>query len=158
MSVQAFIAGLLMLLASEAAGSADIPSGAANCSLQSPPPSSGEVMGEEKELDLKVFPRRKDFPSQYTGCQTSWVRVGNGWRRFSTAYLERGKLVALVRHGFESGGKADLVCRYNGKKLDSSSDQECPNPSGAVLPSMPAGCLDRIRSAGNQAPAECKDD
>jgi hypothetical protein len=115
-------------------------------------------MGEEKELDLKVFPRRKDLPSQYTGCQVIWVKSGDGWRRFSTAYLERGKLVVLVGHATISGGKADLVCRYHGKKLDVGSDQECPDPSGGVLPSMPAGCLDRIRSAGNQQVAECQND
>src|SRR5215813_336992 len=128
---------VLFAAASPPAASPAVPSGP-NCDLQAPPPNSGEVMGDEQEFDLKVYPRYKDFPSQYTGCQISWVSVHDRWQQFSMAYFENGRPVLLLGPGALGGRKAELVCRYHGKKLVAGTYDECPESAGVVLKSMPS--------------------
>ena len=138
--------------------SGDIPSNAPNCNLQSPPPNSGEIQGETSALDLKVFPRRKDLQARYTGCQTSWIKSEGGWQRYSIAYLVRGKPVLLLAWPPADLGEDHLQCRYHDKKVVSGNEQDCPEVSEVVLPSMPAGCLQRLRSRKHPEPTECLDE
>jgi hypothetical protein len=115
-------------------------------------------MGDEKEFDLRVFPRQRDFPPQYTGCQVSWVNAKDRWQPFSVGYFERGKPVVFFGAAAAAGRKTDLVCRYHHGKLVSGVDEDCPEASQIALQSMPAGCLERIRSGNGSHPPECRDE
>ena len=157
MSQQAFLATILVLASAGASAKSLIPTNAPNCSLVSPPADAGEVMGEESKWDLRVFPRYRDFPKQYTGCQISWVSANDRWQQFAVAYFERGKPVLFFGPVAMTGRKDDLVCRYHGRKLISGPADDCPDSSGLVVKSMPPGCVQRTRS-GNVRPSDCEDD
>ena len=140
-----------------ASAKSGIPADHPNCDLASPPTEAGDAMGEESKWDLKVFPRYGEFPIQYTGCQISWVNMNDQWQVFAVAYFERGKPVVFFGPATMAGRKGDLVCRYHGRKLISGPADDCPETSGLVVKSMPAGCGLRIRS-GKARPPDCEDD
>src|SRR5262249_4038105 len=125
--------------------------------IASPPSAAGDVLSDIADRDLKVFPRFKDLPARYTGCQISWVSVHDHWQRYAVAYLERGKPVAFFAPTIATGRKDDLVCRYRGHKIVAGSPADCPDPAVLLLNSMPAGCAKRIRS-GEARPPDCEDD
>jgi hypothetical protein len=158
MSEHILLAALLMFAAGTNSTDSGIPSTAPNCSLQAPPSQSGEVEGDEKEFDLRVFPRQRDFPTRYTGCQVSWSNANGRWQLFAVAYFEAGKPVVFFGPSAAAGRKTDLVCRYHRGKLVAGDDKDCPDASQIVLASMPAGCLERIRSGTRPKPPECEDE
>ena len=157
MNGQVFVLTSMLLVSGGRLATSEIPTNSPNCNLQSPPPDSGDAMGDEPEFDLKVFPRLVSFPAHYTGCQLSWRRQAQRWQLFSAAYFESGQPVILYGPSVLPGGKADLVCRYNGRKLVAGPPETCPEPSTIALHSMPGGCAQRVRSGAHE-PAECEDD
>jgi hypothetical protein len=110
-----------------------------------------------EESLLKVFPRYKEFPRRYTGCQISWIVVNDHWQEYAVAYFEKGKLVMFFGPAAMAGRKDDLLCRYRGTTLVAGPSDECPGSSEIVLKSMPAGCAQRIRSE-RTPPPECRDE
>jgi hypothetical protein len=148
---------LLGLVLANSSGSLSIPTDAPNCSLQSPPSDAGDVLGEEPEGDMKVFPRRTDFPRRYTGCQTSWYKTEAGWQQASIIYLERGKPVLFFLHAMFSVTDQDVRCRYNGKRVVSGNEGDCPDWSELILPSMLAGCARRVRES-EEVVQQCREE
>lgn len=64
----------VLTVVSASAHGQDIPSDAAACALTMPPTAAGEEIGSSG-APMKVFPRAKDIPGSYTGCQKVWLRL-----------------------------------------------------------------------------------
>ena len=64
-----------------------------NCSLTSPPPISGE--DSHKKTKLLIYPRVKGIGSDYTGCQSVWAPLGQGWSLLTLVYFKNGEVVRL---------------------------------------------------------------
>jgi len=132
------------------AGTKPFPADAANCNLTTPPSTAGEIL-QHGDVS-RVFPRLPDMPKKYTGCQVLWLPGSGGFVLGGFVYFERGKAVVLYSPGGD--GMAELVCRYKGRRLTDGSIDRCPDAEELGIPSMPAGCADKLIVSDEDIP-EC---
>jgi hypothetical protein len=127
---------------------ADIPAGAPNCELKSPPGLSGE---DSYKLPKKFFPRAKDIPPNYTGCQKVWVIFQGEWIPFSTRYFERGEIKVFL--GPLVKGQNQARCFFANGVLTAQSTRACPSYDEAKTPSpsLPPGCMSEAQSGSPSA-------
>jgi len=90
---------------------------------------------------MKFYPRAKDLPISYTGCQIAWLQHQGGWLKFSTRYYSSGLLRAF--YGPEMKGQRQIVCVFQDGKLDANSTRGCPSFAEASkpAPSVAPGCI-----------------
>lgn len=117
-----------------------------NCALPAPPAGAGEV--SNAETLIKVYPRAADIRTTYSGCQSAWVGKGERWTLVARILFESGQPRAVWAPGDPPGAPR---CRYDGHRLVEGADDQCPDPHQLILRSLPAGCVERSRSAGGLA-------
>jgi hypothetical protein len=122
------------------------PFGGRNCALAAPPAGAGEV--SNAETLIKVYPRAADLSAAYAGCQSAWVGRGDRWTLVVRILFESGQPRAIWSPGDPPGAPR---CRYDGKGLVDGAPEQCPEPGQLILRSLPAGCVERSRSAGGLA-------
>ena len=115
---------------------AEPPFNAANCQLASPPALAGDdiIFGRF----ARVYPRLKDLPRRYTGCQTVWVQGSDGWDIRSMTSFEHGEAVA-----FWVPPPDEKLCRYRKGKIVSPSGRRCPDHSLLAAKSVAPGCIQK---------------
>jgi len=146
-----FMTSLLLIGAMSllpASGSTPFPADAPNCNLATPPSTAGEILNHGDVS--KVFPRLPDISKKYTGCQVLWLPIENRLVLAGFVYFERGKPVVL--HSPGGGDMAELVCRYKGKRLIDGPPDRCPAADELGVPSMPAGCADKLVASDEVVP------
>ena len=118
------------------------PFGAANCQLTVPPSGAGEdiAFGEF----AKIYPRSRDFPDRYTGCQITWVQANSGWDVQGITYFENGEAVS-----YWSPPPGEMLCQYRSGRIVLPSEQRCPNHAVLGAKSMAPGCINKILDRGN---------
>lgn len=121
-----------------------IPASASNCSLAEPPRDAGEDFTHT--ATEKIYPRLKDMPKDYTGCQSVWLESAGGWTRMSTTFFRNGEPVIF------EGFAVPRVCLYENKRLREGPPDSCPSPRVLANESMPSGCLARIKQTGKRPP------
>src|SRR5256885_8823097 len=84
------IAGLVFAFGCAASLAQDIPGNAPGCAVAEPPREAGEAIPHG--TPMKFFPRAKDIPPVYTGCQKVWIVFRGKWISFSTRYFENGEI------------------------------------------------------------------
>jgi hypothetical protein len=136
-------AAVLLLAISLALADPTTPAGL-NCDLQHPPIGSGEEMNHG--FTLKVFPRVKDMPKEYTGCQVMWAPTANGMERFSITYIERGDAVRIWSP--DSPTDPSYSCTYRNGAVVSGDGPKCVSPLVLLKRSLPPGCVERSMQAG----------
>jgi hypothetical protein len=142
---RAAFAALLMTAVMDSALAQAVPTTAPNCALGSPPAGAGEDMGLGK-TPMKFFPRAKDIPPHYTGCQKAWRVFRNNWISFSTRYFENGEIKIFL--GPLIDGQDQAHCFFaKGKRL-ASSTRGCPSyeDARALAPSLLAGCIAELQA------------
>ena len=135
--------GTFLAVLSGAAMASDIPSDAQNCDINSPPELSGEHF---YKLPTKYFPRAKDIPPNYTGCQKVWAVFQGEWIPFSTRYFERGEIKIFL--GPLVKGQNQARCFFHNGVLTAESTRACPSYDEANTPSLslPPGCIPEVQS------------
>lgn len=94
----------------------------ANCRLDAPPRSAGEI-NAPREIAF-VYPRTKDIGMGYLGCQTVWVRGEHGaWDIVTLVRIERRSIVEVWP-----------------PPPDDESPEHCAYSHGRILPNGPAVC------------------
>jgi hypothetical protein len=121
---------------------------AANCDIAAPPPQSGEA--PVQGYVAKVFPRRKDFPAQYTGCQTLWAPPEEDHRRLAVIYFENGRPAKFW--SFDDDGKRSAPCEYRDGNLVTGSAKDCPQARSLGRRSVAPGCVARMIAAQQPVP------
>jgi hypothetical protein len=150
---RAAIAALLMTAVMNSAVAQAVPTAGPNCALGSPPADAGEDISLGK-TPMKFFPRAKDIPPNYTGCQKAWSVFRNNWISLSTRYFENGEMKVFL--GPLIDGQDQAHCFFaKGKRL-ASSTRGCPSYEDARTPalSLPAGCIAELQS--NSPSDRCK--
>lgn len=140
--------GMFLAMLSGSAMASDIPPSAPNCGLKSPPELSGE---DFYKLPKKYFPRAKDIPPNYTGCQKAWVVFQGEWIPFSTRYFERGEIKVFL--GPLVKGQNQARCYFENGVLTAQSTRVCPSHDEAKTPSpsLPPGCGSEVESGSPSA-------
>ena len=130
---------VVLLLVPIAARSASLPPDAPNCSLQTPPPNAGE--DKPQGGLMKLYPRAKDIPVLYTGCQTVWLMHDGRWIKFSMRYYSSGTLRTF--YGPQLKGEPTSVCLFQNGKLGPGSTGACPSfeEASRPAPSLAPGCV-----------------
>src|SRR6185503_13801627 len=79
-----------LLLAPVAAAAQEIPLGAPNCGLRSPPEAAAKGLRPPHRLPMRMFPVNPG--GRYTGCQWLWSAVARPdvWDYSSVTYYENG--------------------------------------------------------------------
>jgi hypothetical protein len=136
---------VVMTVIANSAVAQAIPPAAANCSLRTPPAEAGEDVSLGK-TPMKFFPRAKDIPPNYTGCQTAWSVFRNNWISFSTRYFESGEIKIFLGPLIE--GQDQAHCFFANGQRSPSSTRGCPSYEEAKTPSrsLPAGCIGELQS------------
>lgn len=114
-----------------------------NCTVSAPPAGAGEVSNAENLI--KVYPRAADIGTNYAGCQSAWVGLGERWTLVARILFESGQPRAVWAPGDPPDSPR---CRYDGHRLVEGADEQCPEPHQLILRSLPAGCVERSRRAG----------
>jgi hypothetical protein len=117
-----------------------------NCAVVAPPAGAGEV--SNAETLIKVYPRAADIGGDYAGCQSAWVGKGERWTLVARILFESGQPRAVWVPGDPPGAPR---CRYDAQGLAGGAPDQCPEPQQLILRSLPAGCVERSRSAGELA-------
>ena len=141
------LAFLLVVPVSVAASA--LPTDAPNCSLKSPPSTAGE--DNPQGGLMKFFPRAKDIPRAYSGCQLVWLQLDGAWVPFSTRFYSAGTLRTF--YGPHLGGKPTSICHFENGKLTAASTGSCPSfeEASRPAPSLAPGCITTRKQQG----AEC---
>lgn len=126
-----------------------IPSDAPNCALEGPPESAGEVVVQDSVS--RVYPRLPDIGPKYKGCQMTWVSVGEEMILASVVYFKKGQPSLMWSQAFED---EKLVCKYKKERLASGPAGLCPVYEQLPVPSMPAGCAEKL-SSGSATESQC---
>ena len=136
----AFVLGL----ATASVSAQTIPRDAAHCALDRPPPAAGEVL-LSGGTPMKIFPRAKDIPANFTGCQKYWA-FHRKWLLFGTRYFEKGEIKIFLGALIE--GQDQAHCYYANGRKSASSTLGCPTYDEASKPlrSVPAGCIGELQS------------
>jgi hypothetical protein len=124
------------LISTACAATPQRPKGA-NCRLNAPPRSAGEI-DAPREIAF-VYPRTKDIGIGYLGCQTVWVRGRHGaWDIVTLVRIERRSVVEVWPP--PPDGESPEHCVYSHGRILPSGPDVCRS-----LPtlSFPAGCLAR---------------
>jgi len=109
----------------------------ANCNLQKPPLDAGEDAVHAKIL--KIYPRAKNMPSGYSGCQSVWLETPPNWALAFRMSFTGGHVVKLWTPEYE--------CQYAGGKLTKPSSPECGAEAPEPMRSEPAGCVSQHRDS-----------
>jgi hypothetical protein len=135
---------LLLILPISAAASS-LPLDAPNCSLSSPPSNAGE--DKPHGALMKFYPRAKDIPASYTGCQIVWLLRDGQWITFSRRYYAAGTLSSF--YGPQLGGTPTSVCLFQNGKLSPDSKGACPSfeEANRPAPSLAPGCITARKTA-----------
>jgi hypothetical protein len=136
---------LLLLILPTVSAQSLIPPDAAHCSLISPPANAGE--DNPQGGLMKFYPRAKDLPASYTGCQVAWLLQGGEWMIFSKRYYSEGILRAF--YGPILKGETTSVCGFSNGQLTPGSKGSCPSFAEASrpAPSLPPGCVTKPATA-----------
>ena len=135
-----------LMLTSALAHAQDIPMRAPACSLAKPPATAGDELGSSG-APMKVFPRAKDIPTSYTGCQKVWLLLRGGWISFSTRYFENGTVKVFL--GPLLSGMDQWHCVFqDGVLVPSPTKRACPSfdEANSRVRSTPTGCLVELQS------------
>lgn len=109
-----------------------------NCALTQAPDEAGETGGHG--VVVRVYPRRGDMSTRYTGCQTVFSQAaGLPDRLVWLVEIVQGEPVRLWTTDPLMQGL--LACRYRGGVLTRGEPRVCPPASELLMPSQPAGCL-----------------
>jgi hypothetical protein len=94
---------------------------------------------------MKFYPRAKDIPASYTGCQVVWLMRDDRWITFSTRYYSGGTLRAFYGPVLE--GKPTSACVFENGKLAAGSKGACPSfeEASRPAPSLPPGCITALK-------------
>jgi len=124
-----------------------------NCSLETPPASSGEMSAEGGQM--RIYPRSTEMAKHYSGCQTVWgldrsksVWIFMGERHYLDGSVTELRVIDL--------GPGEKTCRYNkGALVDGPAS--CPtfeiiNKREA---SLPPGCLETLAHSTQGAREPC---
>jgi len=135
------VALALLLLVSVSVAASPLPVDGPNCSLKSPPSTAGE--DNPHGGLMKFYPRAKDIPAGYTGCQIAWLQREGGWTSFSTRYYSEGALRAFYGPPIGGGGKPTSVCLFESGKPSPASTGACPSfeEASKPAPSLAPGCI-----------------
>jgi|SRR5690242_7633322 hypothetical protein len=138
---------VVVLTGSPAAHGQDIPPSAPACSLKMPPAAAGEEVGSSG-APMKIFPRAKDIPTSYTGCQKVWLLLRGNWISFSTRYFEEGTVKVFLGPLLNEQDQWRCVFQ-NGLLIPSSAKRACPSfeEANSRMQSAPSGCLAELNSA-----------
>jgi len=133
------IAPALLLFFSVSVAASPLPVDGPNCSLKSPPSAAGE--DNPHGGLMKFYPRAKDIPAGYTGCQMAWLQREGGWTSFSARYYLGGTLRAF--YGPPVGSKPTSVCLFESGELSPASTGACPSfeEASKPAPSLAPGCI-----------------
>lgn len=140
-----FTALLLLPMLSTGWAQSLIPPNAPHCSLSSPPSNAGE--DNPQGGFMKFYPRAKDLPASYTGCQIAWLRRNGKWTIFSKRYYLEGTLRTF--YGPMLNGKPTSICWYTNGELTAESKGSCPlfAEASQAARSLPRGCIAKAKSA-----------
>lgn len=126
-----------------------------NCNLQAPPLASGEEFNHG--VVLKIFPRARDLPKNYTGCQSFWMPDKNSWAIISMVVIEQGDPVRIWSPHNLGSSSAD-GCRYKGGRVVQGDSSKCPSPEYLIMKSLPPGCVDKLKNSGGRFLPGCEYD
>lgn len=133
----AWLAYLLLLFALPClAGMEGALPGATNCNIKVPPSGAG-VNSNHGRL-MRVFPRKEEIPTAYTGCQTLWLERAVGSKDFERVWVlhfENGVVVADQT----TGSLGEQLCLYVRGVLKPSQPQECSSSAPQAFDSLPPG-------------------
>lgn len=119
-----------------------------NCALTQAPDGAGETGGPGALV--RVYPRRGEISTRYTGCQAVFSQAaGLPDRLVWLVEVVQGEPVRLWTTDPLMQGV--LACRYQGGVLTRGEPRVCPSASELLMPSQPAGC---ITSPGRTAGCE----
>jgi hypothetical protein len=116
----------------------------ASCSIQMPPPDAGEEATHAKIL--KVFPRAKNIPAGFSGCQSVWLEMPPTWALAFRLSFTDGRVVKLWTPSYE--------CHYAADKLKTPASTECAPEPPEPMESEPAGCISQHREGDASRPSE----
>jgi hypothetical protein len=139
-------AALLMAISQSSLSQTTIPENARYCNISQPPSDAGEL--DIHGTMAKVYPRTRNMPLNYTGCQTMWAQEEN-WFKANVVYFRDGK-PTLFWHGYR--GNLRSLCRHDGALLSGTGDcspvdKEQSSPRG--MPSFPPGCIAQFYKVGD---------
>src|SRR5258706_2520171 len=140
------IAGLFFAFGCSASLAQDIPGNAPGCAVAEPPREAGEAIPHR--TPMKFFPRAKDIPPVYTGCQKVWIVFRGKWISFSTRYFENGEIKIFLGPLVE--GQNQSRCVFENRTLvPSTSKRACPSfgEANTPAPSAPSGCIAELQSS-----------
>jgi hypothetical protein len=102
---------------------------------------------------FKVFPRKSNMGTAYSGCQSLWLDKQNGkYKKYLTAYYESGTLRVVQHYEPE-----EQMCKYEMGKLVDGDPRCIDRPGFFPIRSVPGGCTEKALRTG-EPPAECVDD
>src|SRR5688572_28062558 len=151
MSVRPLALLLLLLYGSVLSADDDRPTGR-NCDLAVPPKNAGEETNHG--IILRIYPRARDMPKNYTGCQTLWMPHGTKWQTISVVKIEGGSAVRIWSP--DEVNLPDRACRYLKGNIVRGDPNNCPSPDSLIMKSLPSGCVGRIAKAGGKFDPECR--
>jgi len=117
-----------------------------NCDLKQPPENSGEDSHMYAGL-FKIYPRAKNIPKNYTGCQIIWHSNPKNnkppfkWTIISKIKYEKTEVKA-VEWGKFSNGKKIKNCIYKEGKIISGDN--CYPVTKLPIKSMAPGCFKKL--------------
>ena len=135
------IFGVTLAAISCVAYAQEIPLNAPACAIMVPPADAGEDLPHDSAM--KIYPRAKDIPKGYTGCQKVWLDILGRWMPFSTRYYTNGRIA--VFHGPLVEGQSQTRCLANAGAL---KGRACPSLEEAnrPAPSVPSGCIKELKA------------
>ena len=136
-----FISAVVLIALGVPAYSQEIPTNAPVCATATPPIDAGEDLPQGSPM--KIYPRAKDIPKGYTGCQKVWLESGGRWISFSTRYFDSGHIKVFLGPVVE--GQEQIRCVIDGAVL---KGRACPSLAEAnrPAPSVPSGCLKELKA------------
>ena len=115
-----------------------------NCQPASPPDGAGDEIVHAEVA--KVYPRKKDIPRDYTGCQTTWIQAKRTWTVIGVAHFRTGEAVS-----YWAPPPEDALCQYRAGKVAGAHPERCPAATALPAASMAAGCAEKILGRGGNA-------
>lgn len=130
-----------------------------NCDLEQPPENSGEDSHMYAGL-FKIYPRAKNIPKNYTGCQITWQsnpkdnKFPLKWTSVSKIKYDKGE-VKSVEWGKVAEGKEIKNCIYQEGNIISGDN--CYPAKKLPLKSMAPGCFKKLLELTKNREADRKD-
>jgi len=124
-----------------------------NCRLSEAPASSGEMASHG--IEMRIFPRTKDMPANYSGCQTIWAYDHGSFVKTTQTSFVDGSAIELIDFTAEHSERP-RVCRYtNGHAIGTNS--ACPtfDTANTRESSLPRGCLERLKTSELESNEPC---